>query len=295
MSAEESPIGEVALHARNVGFDFSESPLHWIPNEPVVSHMMSSLNLILPVAEQMFIETFTDALPYVKDEKLREAMIGFIGQETMHATTHDRALWDFLDRHGIDPTPITRQIEYLLDCIRDLDKRVNDTTRYRVMVEKLALVAGFEHFTAVAGNWALNHPFEDYDADATLTDLFRWHGAEEVEHRSVAFDVARYFGVSRPHLIAAFLVASTGVLGGLLYGTKFLIASDPALRDHSYLDLLREANGAMQRGAFMGWRLVGAAFQEYLRPGFTPEVMGDTGQAVAYLAQSPAAKKATTL
>jgi uncharacterized protein len=39
-------------------------------------------------------------------------------------------------------------------------------------------------------------------------------------------------------------------------------------------------------------KLFGSNTLDYLRPGFTPEKMGSTAQAVAYLASSPAARAA---
>lgn len=48
----------------------------------------------------------------------------------------------------------------------------------------------------------------------------------------------------------------------------------------------------MKRGATLKWSVLGEGFRSFLRPGFTPESIGDTAQAVAYLAKSPAAKAA---
>lgn len=45
------------------------------------------------------------------------------------------------------------------------------------------------------GDWALNADLEKFGADPQMLDLYRWHGAEEVEHRAVAHEVATYFGV----------------------------------------------------------------------------------------------------
>ena len=52
-----------------------------------------------------------------------------------------------------------------------------------------------EHFTGVLGHWALNNSWDDMGVDPTLADLYRWHGAEEVEHRHVSYNVAKYFGM----------------------------------------------------------------------------------------------------
>ena len=103
-STPDTDPGEVELHARDVEFDLSQTPLHWIPGSPVSSNMITVLNLLLPEGERWFVETFNEALPLIKDERLATAMRGFVGQEAMHAEVHDRAVENWLRRHGVDPT-----------------------------------------------------------------------------------------------------------------------------------------------------------------------------------------------
>jgi hypothetical protein len=51
-------------------------------------------------------------------------------------------------------------------------------------------VAALEHFTAALGQWWIQNRGLDYaGTDPVTLDLLRWHGAEEVEHRSLVFDV----------------------------------------------------------------------------------------------------------
>lgn len=168
----------------------------------------------------------------------------------------------------------------------------SEKLRYRVMVEKLALIAGIEHFTAVLGDWVLNHPFEKFNADPEMVDLFRWHGAEEVEHRSVAYDVARYFQIRRGHMMLTFVLATMLLVGVMLRYTKFLVRQDPSLPNYGVFGVLRQMNKAMKRGAFLRWRELGKSALEFMRPGFSPDQVGSTAQAVAYLSTSPAAKAA---
>ena len=73
------------------------------------------------------------------------------------------------------------------------------------------LIAAIEHYTAVMGDFALNCTWDDYGADPTLVDLFRWHGSEEVEHRSVAHEVAVYFHDSYVRRIRAMTTAATSI------------------------------------------------------------------------------------
>lgn len=283
-------VGAVALRARAVRFDFSASPLHWIPGEPVASHAISGLNLILPLGERGFVEMFRRALPYVLDDELREQMVGFMGQEAIHAESHNQATWEFLQRHGIDPEPIMTEAEYLFDrAIMRLDT-LPEKLRHRVVTQMLAAIAGVEHFTAMGGDWILNQDFEAMNADPAMTDLFRWHGAEEVEHRSVAWDVARYFGAKRPRLVTIYLGTSVALPVGLIGVAWWLVRQDRTMANMGPVKVFREVNSAMRRGVLPRWRMIGTGFASFVRADYNPQDTGDTAQAVAYLAKSPAAK-----
>ncbi|EFV13642.1 metal-dependent hydrolase [Segniliparus rugosus] len=284
--------GRIALHARNVEFDFSNSPLQWIPGELVVSHVLSALHMMLPAGEMMFVDTFGRALPHIQDERLREDVIGFIGQEQIHANSHDHALHAFFSQHGIDLSVFAQYSEQLFAQYKERMDKLPAKLQRRILVESLAMIAGIEHLTATAGDWLLNQDFEKFGADPVLTDLFRWHGAEEVEHRSVAWEVARYFGVGRKRLIGYYLAACLTIPLGLIYGGLLIARADASAPNVGFLRWTREVGRAMKRGSLVSFAVMGEAFKAYLRPDFTPESIGDTAQAVAYLAKSPAAKAA---
>ncbi|MBF6299487.1 metal-dependent hydrolase [Nocardia amamiensis] len=281
--------GPVALHARNVRFDWAGTPLHWMPAEPIASHLINSLNLLLPEGERMFCAAYAEALPYVRDDKLREAMLGFIGQESMHAETHDKVLHEVLAAHGIDPGRYLRHAEYLFR--RTLGPGDADgVARRQVLIERLAFIACLEHFFAYLGDWVLNADLERFHADPRMADLFRWHGAEEVEHRHVAHDVAVYFGAGYLRRAGLMTLVFPIFLTLVLRGTKFLIHQDPELPDLGYPRLLTRVFGAMWRGALPGVpSLLWSALSTF-KPGYHPDSVGSTAQAVAYLAKSPAAQ-----
>lgn len=285
----ETDPGAVALHARNVRFDWAGTPLRWMPAEPIASHLIHALNLLLPEGERMFCATYTEALPYVRDEKLREAMLGFIGQESMHAETHDKVLHEVLAVHGIDPQPYLRQAEYLFR--RTLGPReIGGVAERQVMIERLAFIACLEHFFAYLGDWILNADLERFGADPRMADLFRWHGAEEVEHRHVAHDVAVYFGAGYLRRAGLMLLVFPIFLTLVVRGAKFMVHQDHELPDLGYPRLLARVLGAMWRGALPGVPSLLWSAVSTFKPGYDPETVGSTAQAVAYLAKSPAAQ-----
>ncbi|HLS79227.1 MAG TPA: metal-dependent hydrolase [Nocardia sp.] len=285
--------GEVTLHPRDVRFDWTGAPLHWLRHEPIASHVVNALNLLLPEGERMFCAAYTEALPHVADEKLREAMLGFIGQEAMHAQTHDRVLHEVLAANGIDPGPYLRQAEHLFR-VTLWPASSSGVAGRQAMIERLAFIACLEHFFAFLGDWVLNADLERFDADPRMADLFRWHGAEEVEHRHVAHEVAEYFGVGYLRRSALMVLVFPIFLGLVVRGAAFMIRQDPALPDLGYPRLLAGVLGAMRRGALPGVPALAASALSTFLPGYHPESVGSTAQAIAYLATSPAARAAAS-
>ncbi|MBB5918448.1 hypothetical protein BJY24_007360 [Nocardia transvalensis] len=283
--------GEVALQARNVQFDWRDTPLHWMPAEPIGSHLINALNLLLPEGERMFCQTFSEALPLVKDEKLREQMLGFIGQESMHAEAHNGVLDEVFAAHGIDVEPYVRQMEFLFRKTLGPRESENARREFQTLVERLGFIATLEHFFAFLGDWVLNADLEKFGADPNVLDLFRWHGAEEVEHRFVAHDVAEYFDVGYVRRCALMLITFPIFVSLLLRGTKYLVRQDPSLPDMRYPRLVLKIFGSMWRGASPGIPSLLWSALSVFQPGYTPASVGSTAQAVAYLAKSPAAQR----
>ena len=287
------PRERVAIRPRNVRFDTSESPLHWIPGEPVASHAISIFNYMLPVGERFFCEIYQRALPFVNDDLLREEMLGFIGQEGIHAKTHDAVLHSYFARHGISHVSrYTDLVEWVEGKFYPLLDRLSGNALLHALRPMLALIAVIEQLTAFLGSWLLSSDLDKRGADPVILDLFRWHGAEEVEHRFVAHDVAGYFRVNR------YLHLALTVLVGVLYTpfsvlmAQYLVKTDPTLPKMGYLRTLAETRAAGKRGALPDWLAVTKEIPIVAKKGYSPVLAANTAQAVAYLAQSPAARAA---
>lgn len=291
--AAEIDPGPVQIQARKVHFDVTDAPLHWIPGHPVASHVVSVLNIVLPAGERWFVETFNEALPLVKDPKLADDIRGFIGQEATHADVHDQVLHEFMIHHGVDPTPILDQIEHLFSgVLAPMDDSVDEARRMNHLCDRLWLIAAIEHYTAVMGDFALNCTWDDHGADPTLVDMFRWHGSEEVEHRSVAHDVAVYFHDSYFARIRAMAMSATMLFVFFQRAAWYLVKHDPSV-DAGWWAFNRMRMRDSKLGLLPLYRnLFGSSTLGYFRPGYSPEQLGSTAQAVAYLATSPAARAA---
>lgn len=283
--------GKVELHARNVAFDLSQTPLHWIPGHPVASNFVTVLNLLLPEGERWFVQTFNEALPMIKDEALAADMRGFIGQEAMHAEVHDKAVEEWLTGHGVDPSAYLAQMEWIFRRVLGPREGGTPEQRQKHLIERLWLIAAIEHYTAILGDFALNCKWEEAGADPAMRDMFTWHGAEEVEHRAVAHDAAAYFTDSMIHRARAMALAMPFLAILLVRGFRMIMKEDTSIK----IGPIGKFTG-YYRGGRAGVlpkirNLLGATFT-YFKPSFQPHDIGDTAQAVAYLASSPGARQA---
>lgn len=278
----------LALHARDVAFDWSELPVHWVPGEPFVTHTFDVLHLLLPEGERWFVRLFAEALPLVRDDHLAEDVRGFIGQEAMHAKSHQGVLDHFATK-GIDTSAFTDQVDWLFRTALG-ERELTGARGRQWLITRVAIVAAIEHMTAYLGQWILDaRPLDAAGTDPTMLDLLRWHGAEEVEHRSVAHDL--FVHLDGNYLRRVTVLAFTAPILGLLWrrGITFLLARDPQPTRPRLRDYLRGARRGLCPGPFALLRMV----LEYLRPGYHPSHYGSTNAAVSYLATSPAARAAT--
>ncbi|UQA94218.1 metal-dependent hydrolase [Streptomyces halobius] len=290
------PQEQHPITPRRVSFDWRKTPLHWIPDEPTATHVINVLHLLLPAGERWFVKVFKEALPLVRDEELLKDVKGFMGQEATHSVQHSYVL-EHLAHQGLDTAPYTRHIDFLFDYLLGekpplgLPVPEQEWLRFR-----LSLIAAIEQFTAVLGNWVLDADSLDRAGpDPVMLDLLRWHGAEEVEHRAVAFDMYQHTGGQEPARYLRRILGMSVTAPVLLYlwarGAAYLLRHDPQLATRSRYTL-REHNRAVHKGLLPTWRELGAAIPRYLRRSYHPSQEGSLRTAVAYLASSPAARAA---
>lgn len=275
------------IKPRRVKFDWESTPLHWIPGEPVATHFINTLHLLLPAGERWFVHVYKQAFPLVADPRLREEVKGFMGQEAVHAYSHQGVLDQQMRANGLDPRPLTLRIEWLFKNILG-DRRRLPLSRRRWLDLRIGIVAGIEHYTAVLGQWILdNEALDAAGADPTMMDLLRWHGAEEVEHRSVAFDVYQHVAGRYYTRFIAFFVGVLALPLAVYFGAAFLCRQDPTLQ--GVRPRIRDYRRAVRSGLLPTNRFMIHAARAYLRRDYHPSRECSTRKAIDYLATSPAA------
>ncbi|WP_024795971.1 metal-dependent hydrolase [Tomitella biformata] len=276
---------EHAIHARDVHFDWSNVPLHYIPGEPMATHVIDFMHLVLPEGERAMSNTLAEALSLIEDKRLHEEVVGFVGQEATHASSH-RGARERLAELGLDVEPMAQKLEWAVDNILT-DRGLTGRARHEWLCERLGLFAALEHFTAVIGEWLLeSETLEAAGMDPMMLDLVRWHGAEEVEHRNVAFDAYMYVDGSYARRVRTAFIATAALLGIFFASESYLFRNDPSEDKGRFWPL--QLASTINRGLAPSLWFWVREIPRYLDPRFHPSQLGDIDKAVRYLAQSPA-------
>lgn len=171
------------LTVRKLELDLSQGfDRHWHGGDAFLSQYHNALSMSFPVGEQSFIDAVRDCaklLPRTPEHALlHEAAAQFIGQEATHRHIH--GLYNaHLEKQGL----VNRWQHWATARIEFARSR-NVSPRHM-----LAVTAAYEHLTAVLADFMLRHDTTLDKADPNMQMLWRWHAAEETEHRAVAYDL----------------------------------------------------------------------------------------------------------
>ena len=288
------------LVPRKVQFDWRSTPLDWIPGQPFASHFINEINLLLPAGEFWFCRLYNQALPRVTDAKLRDDVQMFVRQEAMHARAHAAATRGYLQARGVETdsyTTLEDRLFTLLLSDEPFGRRLPSFLQTRWLVFRLGIIAAVEHMTCVLGKYVLeNKTWDEAGADPVLLDLLRWHGAEEIEHRSVAFDLYRHLGGRYPSRYYLALIAFPAVFGGWVHGAAHLMKQDPRFQNHRPSVfrpwIWRQWQRESKTGHLPSPLWLAAQQLSFFSPWYNPVNEASTETALAYLDGSPAAARA---
>ncbi|MFN3072170.1 metal-dependent hydrolase [Acinetobacter sp. TY2] len=303
---KNSKIGssiQYSIKPRKVKFEWKDTPIDWIPNQPFISYFINEINMILPAGEFWFCRLYNKVLPQITDEKLKEDVRAFIRQEAMHAQAHNSANKEYLTIRNIDVERNLKLMDLLFTKVL-ADKPltfipVPGPLEHQWDLFRLGIIATVEHMTCVLGKYVLyNKKWEELGADANMLDLVKWHGAEEIEHRTVAFDLYRHLGGGYISRYYQSLLVIAAVIGLWVDGAAHIMRQDPRFADkkpalykpwiwREWVRIAQTDNRLMPHPLWLVSQQLG-----YLMPWYDPVHEAKTEDAIAYLDKSPAAKRA---
>jgi len=243
---------------RNLKFPFnSEIPKHWFGNAALGTHMMNGMSLIFPSGERQFVMSVRAFADRIQDAELKERVNAFIAQEVQHGREHE-SHFNILREQGFEFEEFLKQYE---------DIAFNKIASLFSKEMRLSTTAALEHVTAVFGEHGLKHPVLTEQSHPVMRDLFLWHACEEIEHKSVAFDVLQAVAPGYPLRLAGFFFAMTTFPAAWAIGTATLLRQDP---DADARRLIQELKQGLEEKIYVRPGLLRDLFN-YIKPGFHPD------------------------
>jgi hypothetical protein len=243
--------------ARDIRFDLEGVPRDWHGGERARTRYFDNLSVFFPPGERFFVTSVKAhrARAIAAAPHLDAAVRAFCAQESFHGREHSR----HSDR--------LRALGYPID---DMEQKVTQLiARWSARfppIWHLAATCALEHYTALLAHYALADPRVFEDAHPVMAELWRWHAAEESEHKAVAFDV--YEAVGGTYGVRALSMAVVSVL----FWGKVLEHQVRLMRHDGILFSARE-----WRSLFVfnfvrpgGMRRIVGPLLAYFRPGFHP-------------------------
>lgn len=147
----------------------------WLNDDPIATAFYNALSVTFPKGEGFFVDSvrrFRDGT----SPRLHAEIQAFIKQEVIHTREHVA-----FNRHVTDQGYDTSLLE------RDVDDAIA-LTKDRPAIASLAATMALEHFTAMLAHQLIANPKHLAGGDEQAAALWRWHAAEEIEHKGVAYD-----------------------------------------------------------------------------------------------------------
>jgi hypothetical protein len=258
MSNSQSHTPEnVEITPRNREHDLAEALAHdWVDNDPFKTAWFNAMSITFPIGEKFFIDSVRHFAAQGTDPVLTKAVSNFCAQEGFHRREHQSYNEVLCEARGYD-------LEAMEGPLR---RRIQLVSNHLPAIQRLAGTAGVEHITAILAEQLLSDDNVLKNSDPVVTKLFRWHAAEEMEHKAVAFDVYRAVGGSEKMRRSALRRATLLLSLDILRGTIHMLRRDRQLWKWSTW----RSGAAFLFGKDGVIRAARASYMEYFREGFHP-------------------------
>jgi predicted metal-dependent hydrolase len=209
---------------RQMEFDFpADLDPVVVAGDPEQSYMIIGLSLLLPYLEPYLIRTMKVAKKQVADPQLVDDLERFNAQEGQHYRQHTR-LNDSIRLQWSEKQGFEKLAE--LEAALDADYR--RFSKSKSLRFNLAYAEGFEALTTAVARFSIESG-PDPNLHPSVAALFQWHLVEELEHRTVAFDVYDHICGGYIYRLLAGLYAQWHMSRFIRRVTNYMIEADPAV------------------------------------------------------------------
>jgi uncharacterized protein len=243
---------------------FSEGiPNHWAGGTALQTHVMNTLSLMFPDGERFFVRSVKRFAERVTDEKFRQNLKVFIGQEMQHGAAHER--------FNEIMKSTTTNMDWFMWLFTQPTFEVLEPWAERLGSEKvkafaLSLTSAAENMTAgFAEMLFAGDTLEKIESDE-IRELLSWHAAEEIEHRDLAFDLLKEVDGTYSMRMVGMVTAYAVILAYVALGTGYFLLRD---RQFSWFALPGELWDMFTRKNAIG-RVFLEGMVDYMRPNFHP-------------------------
>lgn len=238
----------------NFGLD-GDLPRYWFGGDVFKTRFFDALSLLFPYGERFFIDCVRDYSDGITDPQLQAEVRNFIFQEGQHGQQHTQ-FNNRLKDQGI-------KVDQILDRQREILRWIRSRMSRKYT---LAQTAASEHITAMMAHGLMEDRGIMRQADPRMRAMYTWHAVEEIEHKSVAFDVMqKAAGVDYFRRVLALLMVS------VLFPYHIFMIMRHMLRVDGAQSLRVWARGLWwlygPRGLFVRWL---PTYLHYYLPGFHP-------------------------
>ncbi len=243
----------------NINFGLDGSiPKYWYLSDPFKTRLFDSMHLTFPEGERFFMTSVRAFRNRIQDKELLQQVKDFTKQEGQHGIAHTQ-YHSVLAAQGL---PVTEMLAANTAMLNGYLK--NYSPEFNV-----ALTAAFEHFTGLLAETFFSHDETTKGMDDRIRALMAWHAMEEMEHKSVAYDVMiQIAGVGYWKRTLALGVAMWQVRRMMFGYTNQLLKEDGFSWLQRKALLVKNIRWMFGRRGVLAMRF--SHFFAYLKPGFHP-------------------------
>ncbi len=203
---------------RKMDFDFNASlsnDRYWNDNNAVSSHFINALQDTFPEGERFFMDAAREGAEILRqkgllDQQLEQDLHAFLTQEASHSWLHSK--WT----QALIKTGYSRLSDYG-DHLHKVHLWLN---RHMSVKMRLSITSAAEHYTASIAYMLIHiKPGLITRSTSPFKDMLLYHAMEELEHKSVCFDLYQKLSGNYPLRLFGLLFATFDL--SILIFTRF--------------------------------------------------------------------------